>query len=283
MAYRLRYLHHNLELPPGEFLVGRSAECQLSLDDPLVSRKHAVFTVSEESVFVEDLDSRNGVLVDGEKIEGRRCITDGSRITIGSQEIIFLEGLRERKATMSALPAASITLRGEASFLSPSSPPTSSPTTTPPLVLEDDTSRKKDTFKLLGGVAEKAISMGRAEDAERLLQTLMQQVIESARTQQSSDPMTIEQAGRFGAKLAAATGKSNWFDYVVELYSLENRVMPAAVVDEMHQAVRKVSSTNLPRLREYYADLLENTSRFGPAERFLLQRIEGLLRLASLK
>ena len=34
MRFRLRYLHHDLELIEGQFAVGRSAGCQLSLDDP---------------------------------------------------------------------------------------------------------------------------------------------------------------------------------------------------------------------------------------------------------
>ena len=43
MRFRLRYLQHDLELNEGTFAVGRNVSCQLSLDDPLVSRRHAVF------------------------------------------------------------------------------------------------------------------------------------------------------------------------------------------------------------------------------------------------
>ena len=50
MRFRLRYLHHDLELSEGQFAVGRSAGCQLSLDDPLVSRRHALLVVSHEGV-----------------------------------------------------------------------------------------------------------------------------------------------------------------------------------------------------------------------------------------
>lgn len=274
MSYRLRYLHHNLELAPGQFLIGRSTECQLSLDDPLVSRKHAMITINSEGVFVEDMGSRNGVLVDGTKIEGRKRIFDGTKITIGSQDMILLEGQRERAATMSALPAALVTFVGD---------PQPHDRGAPPVVIEDESSKKNDTFKLLGGVAEKAMAMGRAEDAERLLQSLMQQVLDAARQQRPIDAMTLEQAGRFGAKLASTTGKGSWFDYVIELYTHEHRVMPAAVLDEMHLAVRKATSLNVPALREYIAMLQETTTRLGPNERFLLQRLEGLQRLAALK
>ncbi len=34
MAFRLRYLAHDLELAVGDFVIGRSTECQLSVDDP---------------------------------------------------------------------------------------------------------------------------------------------------------------------------------------------------------------------------------------------------------
>lgn len=284
--YRLRYLHHNLELAQGQFLIGRSTECQLSLDDPLVSRKHAMITITGDGAFVEDMGSRNGVLVDGVKIEGRRRVADGSKITIGSQDMVLLEGQRERAATMSALPAALVTFVGTEALAADklqAQAQAQAQGQPPPAPEPEDASKKNDTFKLLGGVAEKAMAMGRAEDAERLLLSLMQQVIETVRVRKPLDPLTVEQAGRFGAKLATATGKGAWFDYVTELYTLENRVMPASVVDEMHLAVRKVSAVNLPALREYLANLQESTAKLGPNERFLLQRLEGLQRLASLK
>lgn len=282
--FRLRYLHHNLELTPGQFLIGRSTECQLSLDDPLVSRKHAMITIGADGVFVEDMGSRNGVLVDGVKIEGRRRVVDGSKITIGSQDMVLLEGQRERAATMSALPAALVTFVGNEAMPPVQSPLVNPPAPTPANQPEpEDPSRKNDTFKLLGGVAEKAMAMGRAEDAERLLQSLMQQILEASRSHRPLDNSTVEQAGRFGAKLAGATGKGSWFDYVVELYTHELKVMPASVVDEMYQAVRKASTVDIAALREYIALLQETTTRLGPNERFLMQRLEGLQRLAALK
>ena len=89
MPYRLRYLAHDLELPVGEFVVGRSTECQLSLDDPLVSRRHAVLRVRRDGVSVQDFGSRNGVLINGTKITGERELTPGDRVGIGSQEMVL--------------------------------------------------------------------------------------------------------------------------------------------------------------------------------------------------
>src|SRR3954468_3059880 len=90
MPFRLRHLQHNFELTPGEFLIGRSAECQLALDDPLVSRKHALLVIGPDTVTVRDLGSRNGVVVNGIKIDTSRVLIDGDKITIGSQELTVL-------------------------------------------------------------------------------------------------------------------------------------------------------------------------------------------------
>src|SRR6185312_14479763 len=89
MAFRLRYLAHDLELPIGEFVVGRSTDCQLSLDDPLVSRRHAVLRVRRDGVSVQDFGSRNGVLVNGTKISGERELAAGDKVGIGSQEMVL--------------------------------------------------------------------------------------------------------------------------------------------------------------------------------------------------
>src|SRR5271170_8030102 len=89
MPYRLRYLAHDLELPVGEFVVGRSTDCQLSLDDPLVSRRHAVLRVRRDGVSVADFGSRNGVLVNGVKISGERELAPGDKVSIGSQEMVL--------------------------------------------------------------------------------------------------------------------------------------------------------------------------------------------------
>jgi len=68
MKHTLRYNHHDIDLPEGEFVIGRAANCQLSLDDPLVSRNHATLKVTVDTVTFEDIGSRNGVRVNGERI-----------------------------------------------------------------------------------------------------------------------------------------------------------------------------------------------------------------------
>ena len=89
--FRLRFLLQEIDLPQGDTLVGRSANCQVTLDDPLVSREHARIRIQGTTAVVEDLGSRNGVQLGGQPIAGSTALSNGDRIRIGTQELVFLE------------------------------------------------------------------------------------------------------------------------------------------------------------------------------------------------
>lgn len=71
--------------PPG-LVVGRGTEADLRVNDPGVSRRHAEFVVSGDTVEVADLGSTNGVLVDGHKV-ARTALRDGAVVRIGRTEM----------------------------------------------------------------------------------------------------------------------------------------------------------------------------------------------------
>ncbi len=70
-------------LPDGYSTLGRSAECDISLDDPRLSRKHARFFWHDGVLVVEDLSSHNGILVNGELVVGNSNLFNGNMIAIG--------------------------------------------------------------------------------------------------------------------------------------------------------------------------------------------------------
>ena len=84
MQFKLRYLSHDFVLAEGPFVIGRSGDCQLSLDDPLVSRRHATLDVRTDGVTLTDLGTRNGTYLNDVRISGQREVQDGDKITIGS-------------------------------------------------------------------------------------------------------------------------------------------------------------------------------------------------------
>jgi hypothetical protein len=86
---------------------------------------------------------------------------------------------------------------------------------------------------------------------------------------------------RCAIRLALATGKGSWIDFVFELFTSIGRPLPAPVIDELYTVLRKVQPVSIPVLRRYIQTLRDSMNEFGPAERFLIQRIEGLERLAT--
>jgi len=63
--------------------IGRSHSCDLVLDDPAVSRRHARLFRQGDEWWIEDLGSRNGTFVGGERLAGPRAFAAGERIQVG--------------------------------------------------------------------------------------------------------------------------------------------------------------------------------------------------------
>jgi hypothetical protein len=132
---------------------------------------------------------------------------------------------------------------------------------------------------IIGGVADKVLALGRTEEAERILQRSLNDILARA-GRGEADAETAEQAAGYAVRLAAATGRGVWVDYVFQLYTALGALLPARIVDELYAAVRKVKNTDKSVLRAYTARLRQVSTGFGPAERFVLQRIEGFERWA---
>lgn len=82
----------DFEIEHGWTRIGRSVAADIRLDDPSVSRRHAL-VVSEpgESLRVLDDRSLNGVLLNGEPVEWGR-LEDGDELTIGRYRLFVLAG-----------------------------------------------------------------------------------------------------------------------------------------------------------------------------------------------
>lgn len=329
MQFRLRYRAHDLELPLGEFVIGRSDECQLALDDPLVSRRHAALRVSSRSVSIADLGSRNGVSVNGEKVQGEKRLKHNDRVTIGGQEMVVSEvtgedagvATRTLSQTLGDISLADVhralaggvsdeptqasnsanlqdfagSIRGSAPDLAAARSATPSAAPRMDARVSDapkDQSRERPvvgqqpklvaTFRLLSGMADKALGLGKPDEAERLLGPVLHEVIEAQR-KKSLDASTAEQATTYALKLAALSQKGAWVDYVFELHGVANKLVSGPVVDELHGVVRKVKSVNLRLLRDYIAQMRERAANFSPTEKFAFNRLEGLEQIAALK
>jgi hypothetical protein len=69
-------------------VIGRANECELRLDDPGVSRRHAEVRVTGNDAEIIDLGSTNGIRVNGRAVPSARLV-DGDRIDMGSTSLVF--------------------------------------------------------------------------------------------------------------------------------------------------------------------------------------------------
>ena len=76
-------------LVEGDHLLGRSHESAIHLDAPSVSRRHARLQVFRGQAILEDLGSRHGTFVRGEKLKGPERLEDGDAFRLGSVALTF--------------------------------------------------------------------------------------------------------------------------------------------------------------------------------------------------
>jgi chromosome segregation ATPase len=69
--------------------IGRATGCELQIDSSSVSRHHALVMVGPREAIIEDLNSTNGVLVNGRKVT-RQPLRDGDAVTIGETQFRYL-------------------------------------------------------------------------------------------------------------------------------------------------------------------------------------------------
>ncbi len=107
----LDYQGDSIELPIGETLVGRDVGCALRFNDPGVSRRHLRFVRREDEVFIEDLGSSNGTLLNGRTVTAPRRLQALDTIRVGGRIMVFRilddDDLAESTLLVKSLEAAS--------------------------------------------------------------------------------------------------------------------------------------------------------------------------------
>ena len=96
----LKFRSTHFPLRRGETVVGRSPYCSVVVSNREVSRQHAVFTLVDDGLVIDDLDSANGTYVNGHRVTKRTKLFPGDQVRIGNE---FLEVAGE--------PARSVALR----------------------------------------------------------------------------------------------------------------------------------------------------------------------------
>jgi DNA-binding winged helix-turn-helix (wHTH) protein len=88
-AWRLYWGAREIALEPGETILGRDRSATILVDHTSVSRRHARIRIASDQVTLEDLGSKNGTALRGEKIRSTVPLHDGDEIRVGSVTMTF--------------------------------------------------------------------------------------------------------------------------------------------------------------------------------------------------
>ncbi|HMP01834.1 MAG TPA: FHA domain-containing protein [Gemmatales bacterium] len=85
MPFRLHALDQSLTIAVDKpiLLVGRQAECDIQLESSKVSRRHCFLAKAAHQLFVRDLESTNGIRVNGQRVEAS-MLSHGDELVIGN-------------------------------------------------------------------------------------------------------------------------------------------------------------------------------------------------------
>ncbi len=82
---------------PGEsrtMIIGREATSDIFFDQPQVSARHGVLTITPHGTFIEDLGSTNGTTLRGKRVHGQMQIHPGDIIELGSFRVTYEQLVR---------------------------------------------------------------------------------------------------------------------------------------------------------------------------------------------
>lgn len=80
-------------LAEGDSTIGRGAECRVRLASDQVSRRHARIRLAGGVAVLEDLGSKNGTWLNGDRLEAPAALADGDQVGFGSCRLVFRSGL----------------------------------------------------------------------------------------------------------------------------------------------------------------------------------------------
>ena len=221
--FRIRFLLHEIDLPPGELIIGRAASCQVTLDDPLVSRNHARLLIGPEDASLEDLGSRNGVRVNGRAIEGTVSLADGDRIRIGTQQMVLRRieenAVNNRRSTGFMIHCAQCGLpySTDAKWCPNCGDGEGAASEEP-----TNTAQSAWNLELLVETMRRAQDLGRSQDLERLLVRARE---EMQQAHEVVDRRRLDQLADTAVRFAVDSGDLEWARWALRLYA-EHGMVP---------------------------------------------------------
>jgi hypothetical protein len=225
--YRLRFLLQEIDLPQGETLIGRSASCQVTIEDPLVSRQHARLMITGSQASLEDLGSRNGSFVNGRPVSGAVEVHDGDRLRIGTQELVLCSvQAPSRQAKAGTRPTGFMCHCSSCGQPYPAEL-LECPNCGSTERLDEDTisgfvgaeSQRNWTLALLVDVLERAVLLERWDDVERILRRAKPTVEERLDSGHALLREQVDGLAAAAARLAESRQQAEWGRWALSVHA----------------------------------------------------------------
>jgi hypothetical protein len=285
--YRLRFLLQEFDLFPGDTLLGRSSACHISIEDPLVSRRHARLRVTGDVVTIEDLGSRNGLHVNGELVKGSQRLADGDRIRIGTHEVVFCCVELKPQRLRSATPATGFKWRcTECGQLYPTEldicPECGevTPRDERTLTGSGGGSDRDWPTELLAEVLDRALGLELWQDMERILQRTQSSVDERLAVKEPVDGPGLARVARAALSLAAVRTDVRWASWVLSVYARLFQVPPPEVVEHLARLPAAEMAACAPALSRL-VEAVYATGGPRPDDQEAVERMDILRRMAT--
>lgn len=163
--------------------IGRHPNCDIRLNDRVVSKEHCVIREAAGAWVLEDCSSLNGTFVNSERVEGSRRLRSGDCIELGTTEARF-ESTQEPLASHSVVPAAPQSPREER-FPSPAIIHTQVPAEwkgfVPVAALAHSPAQLAANYESLRVAHDLTRKIGLERDPDRLFRGVLESLLETVR------------------------------------------------------------------------------------------------------
>lgn len=89
LILNIKGFNKKVALAEGLNVIGRTAGCDVVIDDETVSRQHACISVQKDAIQLNDLDSKNRTFIDNRAVQSATNISPDTQIKFGDVEVLL--------------------------------------------------------------------------------------------------------------------------------------------------------------------------------------------------